>query len=931
MADAEGDDFFSDFNKEKDKQTQKVGRPATPWVGRGRATQHSPASIAPTGTSKKRGHPTPAEANTEEEEDYFGDFKAGAHKKPRLGTDQPPPGYQDFVLMPTSRAQHSAKPTLKRSHSVSMGFSGEGDGELSSDSNTMNKGKPDNTNKPQSNQYSTPAPKHPFTPTALRTVDTPTTISPSVRASKTRRILFKKKKPRMPVNMASEEDNDQGVLDRYRTPIRNTVSISKGEPCTKSPTRETRAPLPKAPFFHRQSTKVSSNDGAPKPDDSDKALQDVMREFEGLVEIVDPPLKDDRGNLSRTSEVLHDSNHDGAHPEEVKTSAHDDSERGHDAVNLVESKKTSVQGDKDEYHTGDLNPLRGPTDDIDYFGSMDSLTWGALDDGGPRGNSKEHPFVVPDDESDPDNEYDLGDSDSSVFASSSERQSEDSPAPNDRKKPSPYQPMARQRSPGESEPPPEMISEAQPKRPARFQLTMDLITKYEKELQERPLTGATSKSGAAWFSQWPLRHAFSDDYRARSARALESRQFVPLPLVMCDYEAATISEITLEAAVRGYVDQPRLSGARLMARDPHKFRGAQTVSHGCHVCACRLWFHLYAEKSSDNFSRECEGCHMIKHCKAENDGVVPLRCFKHGNNQCHTGCQALTPLERIVYQWMAANNFASFSEIPTVRKGRLDHLDRELLTAPLVTYIVGERTLKIRGFHRHPTGPCLVPLSTHHLSDLISSSGGRSAASRPASISIPPASKAESSNQKSSGDARIQSGDQSRVSRSNRVQQTNSTPTLTPPIRRHPRIDREALQQRIREVAGGDYCTNGPEVPQNLKDQHTRERVGVQKQSLQLFYESDAGRKTVGINEAFSGFRNGNSGLMCSLCQTIFHDHFRREDVTARGSKITDSITKFLHHVLHRHKAYDESVRCDEMLSMLDRYPELGNLLSVTD
>jgi hypothetical protein len=137
-------------------------------------------------------------------------------------------------------------------------------------------------------------------------------------------------------------------------------------------------------------------------------------------------------------------------------------------------------------------------------------------------------------------------------------------------------------------------------------------------------------------------------------------------------------------------------------------------------------------------------------------------------------------------------------------------------------------------------------------------------------------------------------------------------------------IDGRAIGGRIWELSQSAHLRDS--ASHSARVRYLQDCVELQQQSLQLFYRSSAGQKTVEYNTAFTGFRHGGSGMRCSLCQTIFHEQYgSKKNPTAPGLKIIASTTTFLKHVLLGHTAYEPSVRCEEMLAVIDRYPRFGN------
>lgn len=192
----------------------------------------------------------------------------------------------------------------------------------------------------------------------------------------------------------------------------------------------------------------------------------------------------------------------------------------------------------------------------------------------------------------------------------------------------------------------------------------------------------------------------------------------------------------------------------------------------------------------------------------------------------------------------------------------------------------------------------------------------------PITNSSPP--DAMSPGEKESIDTHLESKEKHRTNHSSSLEETKDVPGRKSAIRRLG-IAEKATRERIWELSQSAHLRDS--ASQSERDLYLQECIAVQRQSLQLFYRSAAGRKTVEYNIDFNGFHQGGSGMKCSLCQTIFHDQYgSRQNPTATDFKIVAGAPIFLRHALHRHTAYEPSVRCEEVLSMMARYPAFGKI-----
>lgn len=203
----------------------------------------------------------------------------------------------------------------------------------------------------------------------------------------------------------------------------------------------------------------------------------------------------------------------------------------------------------------------------------------------------------------------------------------------------------------------------------------------------------------------------------------------------------------------------------------------------------------------------------------------------------------------------------------------------------------------------------------------------------PMTYSSPP--DAASSGEQESSDAHFTSNEKHQTYHSKSLQEDKDLLGSMSAIRRLG-IEEMAIRERIQELSQSAHLRDSPSKSE--RDQYLQECAEVQRQSLQLFYRSAAGQETVEYNNNFNGFDSnfndvdhGGSGMKCSLCQTIFHDQYgSKQNPTATDFKIVDDAATFLKHVLHHHSAYEPPVRCEEMLSIIERYPAFGKITFIS-
>lgn len=131
-------------------------------------------------------------------------------------------------------------------------------------------------------------------------------------------------------------------------------------------------------------------------------------------------------------------------------------------------------------------------------------------------------------------------------------------------------------------------------------------------------------------------------------------------------------------------------------------------SHHCHNAACRLPPHISKEKGFLNFLREM--CRVIKRW-LRNGGAIPLFCKEHAEyGVCITACLALTRVEKVIGQWMAANDFTNLKGVPGWKLGDMASLDDDILSTQLCAYLAEEANDNV----------FICPVSKHKLSTLCS-------------------------------------------------------------------------------------------------------------------------------------------------------------------------------------------------------------------
>lgn len=178
---------------------------------------------------------------------------------------------------------------------------------------------------------------------------------------------------------------------------------------------------------------------------------------------------------------------------------------------------------------------------------------------------------------------------------------------------------------------------------------------------------------------------------------------------------------------------------------------------------------------------------------------------------------------------------------------------------------------------------------------------------------------AASSGQRGSIDDHPKSKEKRRTQTSSSKEEAQEVPAPKSAIR-HLGIEERVHRERVWALSQSAHLRDSPS--RSERDSYLQECIEVQRQSLRLFYRSAAGQKTVEYNTDFTGFHHGGSGMKCSLCQTTYHDQYgSKQNPTASEFKIVAGASTFLRDVLHRHTSYEPSVRCEEVLSMMARYP----------
>lgn len=232
---------------------------------------------------------------------------------------------------------------------------------------------------------------------------------------------------------------------------------------------------------------------------------------------------------------------------------------------------------------------------------------------------------------------------------------------------------------------------------SRLDVTRKLMADKQVEYQNKE-----------WFDGWILAPAFTKEYWERCVETVIAGDYAPLPLIMCDSEARDLKSITLAKALNRLPPGRAIFGK--LDQDTALMKSRIHHSHHCHNAACRLPPHIRKEKGFLNFLREM--CRDIKRWLRDG-GAIPLFCKEHAEYKaCITGRLALTRVEKVISQWMAANDFTNLKEVPGWKLGDMASLDDDILNTQLCTYLAEETDDNV----------FLHPVSKHKLSTLCSCS-----------------------------------------------------------------------------------------------------------------------------------------------------------------------------------------------------------------
>lgn len=93
-------------------------------------------------------------------------------------------------------------------------------------------------------------------------------------------------------------------------------------------------------------------------------------------------------------------------------------------------------------------------------------------------------------------------------------------------------------------------------------------------------------------------------------------------------------------------------------------------------------------------------------------------CSSHPSDPCEPACHNLSKLEQVIYQWMAANGYAKFSQIPSYDMAGAADLPEDILDSRVGTYFAIEEEVPFDGASKKLY---IAQRSTHRLGDLIDS------------------------------------------------------------------------------------------------------------------------------------------------------------------------------------------------------------------
>lgn len=263
------------------------------------------------------------------------------------------------------------------------------------------------------------------------------------------------------------------------------------------------------------------------------------------------------------------------------------------------------------------------------------------------------------------------------------------------------------------------------------------------------------------------------------------------------------------------------------------------------------------------------------------DSNILLRCLDHPE-PCLPGCCVQTTLTQVMYQWMAANDYANFRQIPPEALEGLEDLPDAILKEPIYTYFVTED----QPFEGATQALRIAIRSQHSLSSL--------------TIFI------------------ILKGSICTIKPRGTTQQEA--------VKRHKQFLRLAADTSRALLIKRQHMKNSPSNQETLAEER-KFILGVQRQSLDEIYKSTTGQTVVEENQQWVSWRE--SSLKCLLCHTMWYDKTpltdRRPTQKTTGA-FTSSTIKFLEHFFN-HIEHDEVIRCEAFLRFLDDVPQFREFI----
>lgn len=364
-----------------------------------------------------------------------------------------------------------------------------------------------------------------------------------------------------------------------------------------------------------------------------------------------------------------------------------------------------------------------------------------------------------------------------------------------------------------------------------------------------------------WFNGWVLAPAFTKEYWERCVETVIAGGYAPLPLIMCDSEAQDLKSITLAKALNRL--PPGRATFGKLGQDTASMKSWVHHSHHCHNAACRLPPHIRKEKGFLNILREL--CRDIKRWLRDG-GAIPLFCKEHAEyGPCITGCLALTRVEKVISQWMAANDFANLKEVPGWKLGDMASLDDDIISTQLCAYLAEEADDNI----------FLHPVSKHKLSILCSHA----------------------------------------------VHDPDTALSVASESFRIDKVMMDVARMRQNRLQGQPNQFTGDEERQ-IYD----EKVRLQRFSIKQLEHRKEGQDIMRHNrEAVNWNRSDGGGLYCRLCYTRYHElSIDKWPTISKTDVFTRSPLFYVKHVT-THVDFDEAVRCEELEAMTKQSKLFGS------